>query len=129
MQLISSRPRYLTKSRFKLALECPTKLYYTGKKNIYYDGKLDNEFLKALAEGGFQVGELAKLYYKGGVNISTLDYEEALDQTHELLKQENVIIYEAAFRFENLFIRANIVIKKGNALHLIEVKAKSYDEN
>lgn len=121
-------PRYLTKSRFKLALECPTKLYYTGKRNIYYDGKLDNEFLKALAEGGFQVGELAKLYYRNGVNISTLDYEEALDQTNELLKQDNVIIYEAAFRFENLFIRADIVIKKGNDLHLIEVKAKSFDE-
>jgi hypothetical protein len=24
--------RYLTKSRFKLAMECPTKLYYTGKE-------------------------------------------------------------------------------------------------
>lgn len=24
--------RYLTKSRFSLALECPTKLFYTGKK-------------------------------------------------------------------------------------------------
>lgn len=24
--------RYLTKSRFKLAEECPTKLYYTRKK-------------------------------------------------------------------------------------------------
>ena len=26
-----STPRYLTKSRFKLAVECPTKLFYTGK--------------------------------------------------------------------------------------------------
>jgi len=25
------KPRYLTKSRFKLALECETKLLYTGK--------------------------------------------------------------------------------------------------
>jgi len=27
--------RYLTKSRFKLAVECPTKLYYAGKENEY----------------------------------------------------------------------------------------------
>ena len=26
-------PRYLTKSRFKLALDCPAKLFYTGKGN------------------------------------------------------------------------------------------------
>ncbi len=50
-------PRYLTKSRFKLALECPTKLYYTAKAE-YGNTKEHDEFLQALAEGGFQVGEL-----------------------------------------------------------------------
>ena len=46
--------RYLTKSRFKLATECPTKLYYTGKKE-YLNQKYEDSFLLALAEGGFQV--------------------------------------------------------------------------
>ena len=51
--------RYLTKSRFKLAMECPTKLYYTGK--LEFDNqKKDDSFLAALAEGGMQIGELAK---------------------------------------------------------------------
>jgi len=27
--------RYLTKSRFKLAVDCPTKLFYTGKESVY----------------------------------------------------------------------------------------------
>ncbi|NNL56961.1 MAG: hypothetical protein HKO71_04365 [Pseudomonadales bacterium] len=27
----SKSPRYLTKSRYQLAVECPAKLYYTGK--------------------------------------------------------------------------------------------------
>lgn len=34
---------YLTKSRFKLALECPTKLYYIGKK-YYANEKLTTNF-------------------------------------------------------------------------------------
>ena len=119
-------PRYLTKSRFKIGLECPTKLYYT-KKNKYVDAKLDDEFLKALAEGGFQVGELAKLYFPGGIDIDDLDYQTAIGQTDKLLKEEHSIIYEAAFLFENLFIRADIVIKNENHLELIEVKAKSFD--
>lgn len=119
------KPRYLTKSRFKLALECPTKLYYDGKSE-YANQKIEDTFLLSLAEGGFQVGELAKCYFPGGYEIETLDYDEALRQTNELLKQDHVIIYEAAVRFENLFIRADILIKNKKKIELIEVKAKSY---
>lgn len=121
------KPRYLTKSRFKLALECPVKLYYTGKKNVYYDNKFDNDFLSALAEGGFQVGELAKCYYPGGVDIEELDYNAAVVRTNELLQNENAVIYEAAFLYKNLFIRADILEKKGINIRLLEVKAKSFD--
>ena len=38
--------RYLTKSRFKLAMECPTKLFYTGKSEKYKNIKGENEFLE-----------------------------------------------------------------------------------
>jgi hypothetical protein len=117
----------LTKSKFKLALECPTKLYYQGKKE-YINKKLDNDFLQALAKGGFQVGELAKCYFPGGINISELDHETALDKTNELLSGD-CIIYEAAFNYKNLFMRADIIIKQGNRIRLIEVKAKSIDSS
>jgi hypothetical protein len=120
------KAKTLTKSRFKLAMECETKLFYTGKKE-YGNSKMDDSFLKALADGGFQVGEIAKNYYPGGHDIKPLDYEEALAQTNELLKQENVVIYEPAIRFEDLFIRVDILIKKGSHFELIEVKAKSFD--
>lgn len=123
-----TKPRYLTKSRFKLGVECPTKLFYTAKKE-YVDKKMDDPFLAALAEGGFQVGELAKLYFPNGHDITTLDYEEAEKQTLDLLKKENVIIYEPAIRFKDLFIRIDVLVKKGNHFELIEVKAKSFDEN
>jgi hypothetical protein len=122
-----ANPRYLTKSRFKLGLECPTKLYYTRKKE-YLDQKMDDSFLAALAEGGFQVGELAKLYFPNGHDITTLDYTDAEAQTLELLKQDEVIIYEPAIRFNNLFVRIDVLVKKGNHFDIIEVKAKSFDE-
>jgi hypothetical protein len=121
-------PRYLTKSRFGLALECPAKLFYTGKDE-YPDKKSDNELLEALAKGGFQVGALAKCYYPEGHEIGTLDYNQAVEQTNELLKQENVVIFEAAFQIERFFIRADIIEKKGNNVNLIEVKSKSFSGN
>ena len=112
--------KYLTKSRFKLAVECPTKLYYTGKKE-YANKSLENPFLEALAQGGYQVGELAKYYYPGGHNIHTLDYDEALEQTNRLLEQDEVVIYEAAVKHDNLFIRVDVLIKSGLSITLIEV--------
>ena len=121
-----AKPRYLTKSRYKLACECPTKLYYTGKSE-YADQTIQDSFLEALAEGGMQIGELAKFYFPDGSFIETLDYDKAEAQTRDLLKNEKVVIYEAAIRFENLFIRADIVVKNGKSLQLIEVKAKSFD--
>jgi hypothetical protein len=123
--MTTPKPRYLTKSRFKLANECQTKLFYTGKKSEYPDASFEDEFLKALAEGGIQVGELAKALYPGGHAIEELDYETSLQKTADLLGQDEVIIYEAAFRFENLFIRVDVLVKKGDSIDLIEVKAKS----
>lgn len=122
------KPRYLTKSRFKLGLECPTKLFYTQKKE-YLDQKMDDPFLAALAEGGYQVGELAKLYFPGGHDITSLDYDDAEKQTLDLLKKDQVVIYEPAIKYKNLFVRVDVLVKKGNHFDLIEVKAKSFDEN
>lgn len=120
------KTRYLTKSRFKLALECPAKLFYDGKVE-YANQKLADPFLQALADGGFQVGALAKYYFAGGYDIETLDYYEALKQTNDLLQRDNVIIYKAAVNFENLFIRTDILVKNQDKLVLIEVKAKSFN--
>lgn len=118
--------RFLTKSRFKIGFECPTKLFFLDDPT-YGNTNIDNSFLEALAEGGFQVGELAKIYHPGGVEVDTLDKVEAVKQTNDLLKQKNVIIFEAALQHKNLFIRADVLIKKGDNIEIVEVKAKSYD--
>ena len=117
--------KYLTKSKFKTALECPTKLFYGEHEELYANAKLDDPFLNALAKGGFQVGELAKYYYSGGHQITDNDYDISCKKTIDLLKQTNVTIFEAAIRYKNLFIRIDILNKVGNTLNLIEVKSKS----
>lgn len=118
--------RYLTKSRFILGNGCPTKLFYTGKTG-YANSRESDEFLQSLADGGLIVGQLARLYFPGGHEVSTLDYAAALDETKQLLGRENVVIFEAAVAFENLFCRIDVLLKNGDELQLIEVKAKSID--
>ena len=83
--------------------------------------------MATLAEGGYQVGELAKLYYPQGVEVEDTEHAAALAQTAELLLQDEVVIFEAAVLWEQLFIRIDVLVKQGNSLELIEVKAKSYN--
>lgn len=86
-----SPDRRLTKSLFKTGSSCPTKLYYSRKPDQFPDKNTDNEFLKGLAEGGYQVGAYATLHFPGGIEIMTRDKSLALAQTRELLKRRSVM--------------------------------------
>ena len=127
--------RALSKSRFKQGLECPNKLYFSNSKEVYLNKKNEDSFLQALASGGFQIEEYARLQYPGGILIEdpedreNYDYQDLADQTSELLKLENIVIYEAAFYVDDLFIRTDILVKNGSNIKLIEVKAKSIDSS
>lgn len=120
--------KVLSKSRFKLGLECPNKLYYTGKPTVFPNKKSSDSFLLALARGGFQVEELARMHYPGGIFIDAepYEYQKAADLTREALQLENVIIYEAAFLVDGYYVRTDILVKHKNKIHLIEVKAKGF---
>ena len=119
-------PRYLTKSRFKLALECPTKLFYTGNP-AYVDKSSDNSFLAALAEGGYQVGALACAMFPGGIEVVDIGHAAQLERTRELLQRDEVTIFEAALEAQGLFVHVDVLRKQGDLIEIIEVKAKSFD--
>lgn len=118
--------RYLTKSRFKLALSCPTKLYYTGKPE-YGNTMAGNEFMAMLADGGFQVGELAKLMFPEGQEVKAKGNAEALAETALLMAQESVTLFEPAFAIGGCLVRVDVLVKRGMCIEVIEVKAKSFD--
>jgi hypothetical protein len=82
----------LSKSRFKQGIECPNKLYFSNNKEVYHNVKNNDPFLQALASGGFQVEEYARLQYPGGVLIKdpedreNYDYQDLADQTSRASK-------------------------------------------
>lgn len=120
---------FLSKSDFKVAMTCPTKLYY--RKMKYPTLMEGNEFMEMLAEGGYAVGKLATLLYPGGVDLSNEGSpQKSAERTTELLlNNENIIIYEASVTFQDFLIRIDILEKKGTTINLIEVKAKSFNSN
>jgi hypothetical protein len=71
---------YLTKSDFKIARTCPTKLRY--KKLRYPSLHDDNPYLEFLADGGYMVEKMAKLMYSEGQDIGDWDKpEQAFEKT------------------------------------------------
>jgi len=125
-----NKDRFLTKSRFKEGLECPTKLYYS-KNPEYQNNQLDDPFLESLAEGGYQVGELAKFLisdqpYIDDITVESLDYQESIQSTNEKLKNKFASIAEPAFLYKNLFIRVDLLQKKDDEINIYEVKSKSW---
>lgn len=120
----------LTKSRFKLGWDCPTKLYFNDHRTEYCDLMSDDPFMAGLAEGGYQVGEFARWMlcaHPEADTIETMNKDAALAETRRRMADADVTIAEAAFQDGHLFIRADVIVKAGNVLKLYEVKSKSWD--
>ena len=126
-------PTLLTKSRFKIALECPTKLFYDSPSRRYRNRNESNDFLRGLAEGGYQVGELAKFMFHpspiaAGITVDTLDTGQAVTETLERLRRPGrQVIAEAALKADSFLIRVDLLIVDPDAMtaEIIEVKSKS----
>ncbi|HAU1321523.1 TPA: DUF2779 domain-containing protein [Legionella pneumophila] len=117
--------KLLTKSKFKMALECPTKLWYYDRPDEYTNILDEDSFLKALAEGGAQVEGLARCYFPDGISIESSSTTEALNKTQELIQRDSITVFEASFQYQNYFLRADILQKRPGHIKIIEVKAKS----
>lgn len=121
----------LTKSLFTTSLGCPRKLYYAVHKEQYGNTNSDNDFMRSLAEGGIQVGALARHYYFSKYKsfaqyyIETKDKDMALRQTAEAMCEQNAVIAEAAFKWNGCFVRVDILVKRGSTIQLVEVKSSS----
>lgn len=124
-----SERKYLTKSIFKIGLECPRKLFYHKKPQEYFNGKAEDAFLESLAQGGYQVGALAHLKYPTGIEVKETDYVGSAKTTESYFQNEHAVLFEAAFLNGPYFVRADIAIKAGDSLRIIEVKSKSFDSD
>ncbi len=119
---------YLSKSDFKVAQTCATKLYY--KKRGYPSLKDEDEYLALLAEGGFMVEKIATFLYPEAREVSdTADPIQAAEKTMRALQAQNVTLFEATLVSGRKLARVDILQKCGNEFHLIEVKSTSFDGN
>lgn len=118
--------RTLSKSDYRNARSCPTKLYY---RELRYPSARDgDEYQALLAEGGYMVEELAKLRYPEGITLEFKpDVRDAAAETAAYLERENVTLFGATLLAGRRMAKVDILEKRGNAIRVIEVKAKSFN--
>lgn len=117
--------QFLSKSDFKSAYDCATKLYY--RKRGYPTTLQDNEYMSFLADSGFMVEYIAKAQFPSGVDLTgERDPQIAFAKTRDILNgSDNAVVFEGGFIHKKFYARADILHRKGNELHLIEVKSSS----
>jgi len=118
--------RLLSKSRFKLALGCPTKLYYKLKR--YPSLKDEDPYLSFLADGGFMVEAIARALFPKGIEVSAAGRDTDAKASMRLLdSSDEVDLFEPVFEIDNFSARIDILSRRGHELRLIEIKAASFD--
>lgn len=117
----------LSKSRFMAGLQCHKRLYL----ECYHRELADpvSEGQQAVFDTGTNIGELARMLYPGGLLIAEdyLHHEEAMQTTERALPNTKVpALFEAAFRYDDIRIRADILVRADDGrFDLIEVKSST----
>ena len=112
----------LSKSDFRAASSCETKLYY--RKRGYASTADTNEYVELLQDGGYMIDQLAKLLFVDGRTMPThANPVIAAQETMAALAAERVTLFEATLLSGGKLARADILVKDGNAITLWEVKS------
>jgi hypothetical protein len=121
-------PPTLSKSDFKLARTCATKLYYREQK--YPDTNQDNEYLQLLAEGGYMVELLAKQKFPDGITLAYgRDPDANAAETRKLLDnaKTSITLFEATLKHGLRQARVDILRRSPSGFDLYEVKSSTID--
>lgn len=119
---MSTKPPFLSKSRFIKGLQCHKALWLTTHRS-----ELKNEVSEqqqAVFDSGHEVGHWAQKLFPGGVEVPfdghTLSAQVAL--TKKLIKDGAQTIFEAVFSYDNVFVKADILHRGESGWVVAEVK-------
>lgn len=114
---------YLSKSLFLRGLQCHKSLFLHKYHPELKDELSDEQ--KALFQSGYEVGRYAQQLFPGGVEIpyEENNYAGQVGKTKAEIAKGTTTIYEAAFSFDNVFVKADILHKGTDGWELYEVKS------
>jgi len=118
-----NRSQYLSKSLFIRGLQCHKSLYLEK-----YHPELKppiSEQQEALFASGHEVGKLAQQLFPGGVEIpyDGKTHAEQLSMTRDEISGGTQDLYEAAFSYDGIFVKLDILHRGRRGWEIYEVKS------
>jgi len=117
----------LSKSRFMAGLQCHKRLYLECFSRDLADPVGEGQ--QAIFDAGTEVGQLARGLYPGGALVTEdhLHHDDAVESTNSLLADPGLpAIFEAAFRHDDIKIRADVLARADDdSFDLIEFKSST----
>ncbi|MEA2018115.1 MAG: DUF2779 domain-containing protein, partial [Campylobacterota bacterium] len=115
----------LSKSQYIRGLQCHKSLWLYKNKPELRDTPDSSQ--ESLFNTGHDVGELACQLFSNGVEIEfdTKNFDGMVVKTKELMENGCEVIYEAAFKENDIFAMADILVKNGDGWDIYEVKAST----
>ena len=114
---------FLSKSRFVKGLQCHKALYLQLHSPELADPVPPSR--EALFQSGFEVGELAQGLFPGGVFIhyDPDDYDGQITRTKAEMEKGTEVLYEAAFSYDGIFVKVDILRRGPDGWEIYEVKS------
>jgi hypothetical protein len=122
-------PRLLSKSNFVRGYDCPVRVKYAVARRA--STKQDDEFLRLLAEGGFQFEKLVRHAWpgeeiRGDIKDPLGAHGNTIDAIRSLLAAGGGVLHEATLVHGGRAARVDMLRVLPNAVELCEIKAKSF---
>ncbi len=118
----------LSKSLFIRGLQCHKSLYLQKFRPELKEEVTPEK--QRLFDSGSNVGLLAQQLFPGGVNVpyEGLSYTEQIERTQSLIEQKVDTIYEAAFSYQGVFVKCDILHRGSEGWAIYEVKSSTSAE-
>ncbi|MDZ7659755.1 DUF2779 domain-containing protein [Fodinibius sp.] len=125
MARFNDRDKYFTRHLFGAGLECPVKLYYYRKD--YPQNQQSRPFIEHAIYNKRLLTALARSVYPNGIFIDAKEIKKAADKTRRLLQEDEVVLFDAIFEYQQMMARSPIIHKYGNKLTVFYIRTKAFD--
>lgn len=113
----------ITKSKILLNLQCPKRLWLSLHAEQLGIEVID---VNSNQQTGNEVGEIARTFHPNGYLVSDKNNKSAIKTTQEILvNTRDQVLFEAAFEFDEVLVRTDLLIPDDGQYRLEEVKSST----
>lgn len=112
----------LSKSRIIQHRQCPKRLWLSVYRSELADV---DDAATARLNAGHEVGDVARGLHPKGILIESPDAKEALLDTQKVLSGKHRPVFEAAFAFDGVLVRTDLLLPVRGGYRMVEVKSST----